>query len=364
MTEQVQLMLLGGLSITGPRGQERKLPTRKTRALAVYLAMHPGRMFPRAKLADLLWANEPEPAARHSLRQALSSIRELIGAHAIIIDGEAVGCCDGAFVVDAITFEGMTTDTTLAAAEDAERMYRGDFLNGHEIDQPGFDHWMTVERERLREMAHRNLGHLLARRALDPDLDRAVATARSLIRLDPFDEVSHRELMLLYARQGRGARAMRHFQWLSGWLRNELGTGPDAETCAVQDAIHAQRSVAYSAGSLAESAFVLEQLPHCVVITDLANRVIGWNRSAEDQFGFTKGEMCGRTPTLLYAPARDQTLADTILKSALAQGKWSRRVRLLSKDGRPTYQIRTVSPLNDRSGHLIGAFGVGTPCAG
>jgi PAS domain S-box-containing protein len=363
MTEQVQLTLLGGLSITDPRGLERKLPTRKTRALAVYLAMHPGRMFPRAKLADLLWADEREPAARHSLRQALSSIRELLGAHAIMIDGEAVGCREGALAVDAIAFEHMTKDTTLAAAEDAERIYRGEFLNGYETDQPGFDDWVTVERERFRDMARCNLGQLLARRALDPDLDRAIATARSLIRLDPFDEGSHRELMLLYVRQGRSARALRHFQWLNGWLRKELGAGPDAETCAMQEAICAQRSVAYSVGSLAESAFVLEQLPHCVVVTDLANRVIGWNRSAEDQFGFTKSEMCGRTPTLLYAPARDQTLADTILKSALAKGKWSRRVRLLSKDGRTTYQIRTVSPLNDRSGNLIGAFGVGTPCA-
>ena len=364
MAEQIQLTLLGGLSITDPRGFERKLPTRKTRALAVYLAMHPGRTFPRAKLADLLWADEQEPAARHSLRQALSSIREMFGADAIVVDGEAVGFRDGAFAVDAITFERMTEDTTLAAAEDAERIYRGDFLNGHETDQPVFDDWMTVERERLREMARRNLGQLLVRRALDPDLDRAVVTARSLIRLDPFDEGSHRQLMLLYVRQGRSTHALRHFQWLNGWLRKELGAGPDAETCAMQEAIRARRIVAHSAGSLAESAFVLEQLPHCVVVTDLVNRVIGWNRSAEDQFGFTKAEMYGRTPTLLYAPARDQTLADTILKSALAQGKWSRRVRLLSKDGRTTYQIRTVSPLSDRSGNLIGAFGVGTPCVG
>jgi len=62
--------------------------------------------------------------------------------------------------------------------------------------------------------------------------------------------------------------------------------------------------------------------------------------------------------------ARTADATDTLLKSALAQRKCSRRVRLQSKDGRPTYQIRTVSPLNDRSGHLIGAFGVGTPCAG
>jgi DNA-binding IclR family transcriptional regulator len=36
-------------------------------------------------------------------------------------------------------------------------------------------------------------------------------------------------------------------------------------------------------------------------------------------------------------------------------------VKLLSKDGRATYQIRTVAPLRDRSGRPIGAFGVGTP---
>jgi PAS domain S-box-containing protein len=88
---------------------------------------------------------------------------------------------------------------------------------------------------------------------------------------------------------------------------------------------------------------------------------VGWNRFAEERLGFTKDFMFGRKPTLLYAPARDQSIADGVLRTALQRGHWSSRVKLLSKDGHECYQTRTVQPLFDRQGLMIGAFGTGVP---
>jgi len=52
-------------------------------------------------------------------------------------------------------------------------------------------------------------------------------------------------------------------------------------------------------------------------------------------------------------------LADNLLRTALQRGHWSSRVKLLSKDGHACYQTRTVQPLFDRHGLMIGAFGTG-----
>lgn len=358
---RIYVSVLGGLSIVGADGCERKLPTRKTRAMAVYLAVHPGQRFSRLKVADLLWADEPETAARHSLRQALSAIRDAFGTDAIVSDDESIGCREGSIDVDVFEFERLARSRSLEAVEQADRMYRGEFLEGLETGQPGFDEWLRCERERLREIARGMFGQILVQQALDPNLDTAIATALRLIRLDPFDEAANRNLMLLYVRQGRMSRAIRHFHWFASCLREELGIPPDQESVALYEAICAGRGASYAPASLVETTFVLEQVAHDIVVTDLANRIVGWNKAAEQEFGFTKDDMLGCTPTVLYAPKRDQTLAHAILKKALARGKWSRKVKLLSKDGRETYQVRTVAPLHDRAGRLIGAFGIGAP---
>jgi PAS domain S-box-containing protein len=127
------------------------------------------------------------------------------------------------------------------------------------------------------------------------------------------------------------------------------------------DQLCVDRTGVNALGTLSDYAFVLEQQVHCVVVTDLASHIVGWNKAAETQFGFSKDFMFGRTPTLIYAPKRDQSLADNLFKLACERGHWSSRVRLLSKDGRECYQTRTVAPLYDRGGNLIGGFGTGVP---
>ena len=123
------------------------------------------------------------------------------------------------------------------------------------------------------------------------------------------------------------------------------------------------RSTAPSLHTLYDYAFVLEQQMHCVVVTDAASHIVGWNKAAEAEFGYSKDFMFGRTPTLIYAPTRDQSLADNLFRLACKQGQWSSRVRLLSRDGRECYQTRTIAPLYDRTGALIGGFGTGIPAA-
>ena len=48
-------------------------------ALLVYLARSPAQTRTREHLVGLLWSDSPEPAARHSLNEALRTLRRVAG---------------------------------------------------------------------------------------------------------------------------------------------------------------------------------------------------------------------------------------------------------------------------------------------
>src|SRR4029453_18280413 len=52
-------------------------PTDKVQALLVYLALE-GQVYQRTELAQFLWPGYPEESARHSLRQSLHRLRQLL----------------------------------------------------------------------------------------------------------------------------------------------------------------------------------------------------------------------------------------------------------------------------------------------
>src|SRR5262245_54283753 len=76
----LRLQLLGGFRAWFDPGRLLRLPTRKAEGLVAYLAMPPGRLHPRDKLASLLWGERSGTQARASLRQTLLRIRRAVGA--------------------------------------------------------------------------------------------------------------------------------------------------------------------------------------------------------------------------------------------------------------------------------------------
>ena len=357
---QLRVTTFGGLRLHFGGDCEVRLSTRKTSALVAYLSMHAGRRLSREALRGLLWADKSESQARHSLSQALSEARGTFGDDLIHIEGQAIWIDATRIWVDALELPRLAAEKTLSSLDRAEALFQGDFLAFGELDQERFDDWLLNERERLRQVAQRGLATALALRAGEADTERRLSTARAILALDPFDEPAHCALMQAYAAQGCAPLAVDHYHHLVRTLRKELGVAPDQETVAIFRTI-AEQSVLHKQhpSTLTQYAFVLEQLPHPVVVTDTQNRIVGWNGLAEETFHFSKPEICGRSPTLLYAPNRDPSLADSILKRALQFGRWSERVDMIGKDGRHCYQQRIVAPLYSPAGEFIGAFGHG-----
>ncbi len=218
----VRLDLFGGFTLSSPDGTPIPLSARKARAVLAYLALADGRPQPRDKLAALLWPDSHAEQARTSLRQALSAVRRAVEGYPVVLaDADRVALCGVA--VDVVAFEDHLRAATPEALEAAVALYRGDLLEGFDAAAPTFDHWLAVERERLRGLALQALARLMDRHEQAGELDRAIACATRLLTLDALQESVHRALMRLYDRQGRQALALKQDRLCRIALQRELG---------------------------------------------------------------------------------------------------------------------------------------------
>ncbi len=147
-----RLRSLGQLSLATVVGDTETPAVVRPRHLAVLTVLALSRRsVARDSLVEMFWGGETESRARHSLSNALSGLRSLLGADAITArqDQVALGA-DAQLEVDVLQF--------VAACEvrDDDRavaLYTGPFLTGiHVADALEFDTWATRERARLERL--------------------------------------------------------------------------------------------------------------------------------------------------------------------------------------------------------------------
>lgn len=239
------LTLLGGFEVRTATGAVVTPSRKKAQALLAYLARRPGQAHARDHLSALLWGDVEDAQARASLRQALFALRSSLprtNPAVLVFDGGMVAVNAKAVAVDVSTFEQRVTEGSSEALQQAMALYRGDLLEGFVVDAAPFEEWLVAERERLREVAIEALATLLGRQVKAGTVEPAIHTAVRLLALDPLQEVVHRELMQLYAKQGRVGTAMRQYQVCVQILQRELGAEPEAETKQAYQRILQRRS--------------------------------------------------------------------------------------------------------------------------
>ncbi len=128
-----------------------------------------------------------------------------------------------------------TQRRAIALLENAARLYHGDFLASETSAAAG--EWIATHRAALRQRWLDALALLAGLLVSTEDYARAATIYRRLIEADPYQEQAHRALMLLLARQGERAQALRHFESLTRLLRDELATAPTPETAALAEAL-------------------------------------------------------------------------------------------------------------------------------
>jgi DNA-binding SARP family transcriptional activator len=216
----------------------------KTMALLAFLVAEQ-RAVSRDHLAALFWPDAPQTAARGHLRRAL---------HDLI--SKLPGCleCDyytvqfktaGTFDTDIALLDSLRAKGNLAV-EQATQMARGEFLEGIYLDDcPEFEMWLLARRETYRSRVVSLLETLLRHLVKAGRTNAAIEVAWQLLRVEPWSEDVHRQLMSLLSQTGRNEAALRQFHLCRKILTEELDIEPSSETAALYQRI--RRSIAAAA---------------------------------------------------------------------------------------------------------------------
>ncbi|HOU12830.1 MAG TPA: BTAD domain-containing putative transcriptional regulator [Anaerolineae bacterium] len=247
-TKALRITLLGDPGIFLDGEPVTGFVSSKAQALVFYLAAT-GRPHTRETLAGLLWSDHPESAAKSSLRNALTNLRQLLGPYLHITLQTVALNRDMPLDVDverytaglsSVLWDGsavvVPTAEELAALKEAADLYQGEFLAGFYVTEaPLFEEWMLAEREYLRRELEAALEKLMRGHSVRGELQAAIACAHRWLALDPLREAAHRALMELYAWSGDRSAALRQYQLCARILKEELGVEPAEKTQALHE---------------------------------------------------------------------------------------------------------------------------------
>ena len=91
--------------------------------------------------------------------------------------------------------------------------------------------------------------------------------------------------------------------------------------------------------------FVLESLPHGLIITDLNARIIYTNQEIEKITGYKPSELIGQSPDILNAEKNSDQIQKEILERLSQSQKWHGELRQRHKDGRVYWADFKVFPI-------------------
>ncbi len=236
-----RLRTLGQLSLASVSGDVEASATVRRRHLAVLAVLALARRpITRDALVEMFWGGETEKRARHSLSNALSGLRALLGPDAITARLDRIALADDVpLEIDALQF------TAACEARDDERalaLYGGPFLPGiHVDDAPEFESWAARERGRFErfflESCERRVPELLQREAW------ADAAGLAERWLDASPRASAPFVALLRAEAGAGtpvalASALAEFERISQALLDTYDIRPDAAVVELTERLH------------------------------------------------------------------------------------------------------------------------------
>ncbi|WOL16428.1 serine/threonine-protein kinase STY46 [Canna indica] len=101
---------------------------------------------------------------------------------------------------------------------------------------------------------------------------------------------------------------------------------------------------------------VLQSMGQSVHIFDLEGRIIYWNRSAENLYGYTESEALGQNAIELLVDARDFNIATNIVQRVTMGESWTGKFPVKNKLGEYFMAIATNTPFYDDDGSLVGVI--------
>ena len=233
MTQRT-LQLFGTIRVESDDGDVPRFRSQRTMALLGYLVAE-GRAVSRDALAALFWPDDSQSKGRSNLRRELHNLNQIL-PDCWEMDRQSVRfALANQTTVDLFDFlELEQTEQWAAAAE----LVRGEFLEGLYLDDNlEFETWLLGERERWRQRAENVLTRVVELHTRQAAYLAALDSARKLLQLTPWNEATHRQVMLLLARTGQRGAALKQYALCQTTLQAELGVAVSAETTALYERI-------------------------------------------------------------------------------------------------------------------------------
>jgi eukaryotic-like serine/threonine-protein kinase len=249
----LRLQLLGSVTLLDAgRDVEPILRRPKSVAFLAYLACARPRGFQRRDaLLPLFWPDLDQSHARNALRQAVHSLRQVLGAEAVIGRGEDELSVDRSRLwCDIVQFD---EHVDAGDARSALTLYRGDLLFGFHLSGVAeFEQWLDREREYVAKRALVAALSLSKETESGRDYAAAASWAKRAMEISPYDESALRRILRLLDHVGRRADAVREYDDFADRLTRDLDVLPSPETRALMDTIRArvEPQVFASAGDL------------------------------------------------------------------------------------------------------------------
>ncbi len=212
---------------------------RKPLALMIYLARSDRRGRTREHLSSLLWPDTTDAGARHSLNEALRTLRRHAGKSAVEATGGQVRLLPGAVRLDVDELEALAGRAEWAAAA---ALVTGEFLEGFAVpDASGFEDWLAAERAAWRGRSVAVLVQRVEELLRAGGTQEAAVVARRALALDPRSEQALRAAMRSLSLAGDRAAALDACERFAARLLDEVGVAPEAETTALAERVRRQR---------------------------------------------------------------------------------------------------------------------------
>jgi DNA-binding SARP family transcriptional activator len=213
--------------------------SRTPRHLIFYLLLHAPCSLEH--ILKVFWPGVDKSSARPTFHVVKQRVNRALGRRMITyVDNKYHLAWDPDCWFDVGAFESLLNgkDGRLERLKAATALYQGEFLNDYDAE------WASAIRIHLR-MRYRNA--LVELGELYMEQDEFAEGFSVLCRATPVDnlyEPASRALMRLYASDGRRDSALRHYERLRDYLRQDVGTVPDDQTQSLYEAIQTGASAA------------------------------------------------------------------------------------------------------------------------
>jgi TolB-like protein/DNA-binding SARP family transcriptional activator/Tfp pilus assembly protein PilF len=250
----IELRTLGGVDLrSSESGQVLQLAAQPKRlALLVYLALGDSSGYRRRdSVVGFFWPELDTTHARGALRQALHSLRRILGDATIVSRGEEeIGVSRDLLRCDAVSFRECVE---AARYDEALKLYRGDFLEGFFASDVAseFEQWIGDTRLELRRKAAASAWALANAHRANGDLTNAAALARRASGLSLEDEAGVARLISFLDELGDRGGALEAYDALETRLKTEYDAEPSPETKALINRVRT-RTVAITLRPAAE----------------------------------------------------------------------------------------------------------------